>query len=461
MSWSRKLFKKIEIWILYLVLVFAFVSHIIFGALAIRHHDGRDKIPIIVPFSKAAHFLAMVPRNLKKILTGERNPRMSGEQRFNNKSGFNGNFCQEEMYLLLSRFDSDILEGVVELVNLNTFETLHIWNPNLDNFWENVPQLENTAWENLMRDRNDNRARLTHPYLMEDGGLIAQDDTPLYRIDKDSKLKWLNDDQVYHHSLEVDFEGNFWVPVRYFPFKVDKKFVGNKVENFQDDGLRKLTPKGEILFDKSISEIFIENGLEYLLFANGKHSWNRDPLHINDIEPVESDGKYWKKGDVFLSLRSLSMIVLYRPSSNQIVQKINGPFFNQHDVDILNNFEISIFDNHLKQSHNGRFVDGNNRVVIYNFEKDNFSFYFNEALEKEEVRTITGGRSQILPGGSLFVEEDNYGRLLFFNSDGSLRWEYINRGNNNVVSELGWSRLLYKDKDLKIVQNLLKKLYDG
>ena len=79
----------------------------------------------------------------------------------------------------------------------------------------------------------------------------------------------------------------------------------------------------------------------------------------------------------------------------------------------------------------------------------------------KEVRTITGGRSQILPGGSLFVEEDNYGRLLFFNSDGSLRWEYINRGNNNVVSELGWSRLLYKDKDLKIVQNLLKKLYDG
>ena len=46
------------------------------------------------------------------------NPRMSREQRFNKKSGFNGNFCQEEMYLLLSRFDSDILEGVVELVIL-------------------------------------------------------------------------------------------------------------------------------------------------------------------------------------------------------------------------------------------------------------------------------------------------------------------------------------------------------
>ena len=151
----------------------------------------------------------------------------------------------------------------------------------------------------------------------------------------------------------MDYEGNFWVPVNYFPSRVDEKFVGSKVENFLDDGLRKLTPKGEILFDKSISNIFIENGLEYLLFANGKHTWNTDPLHINDIEPVDFEGKYWKKGDVFLSLRHLSMIVLYRPSSNQIIHKINGPFFNQHDVDILNDSEISIFDNNLKQSYKG------------------------------------------------------------------------------------------------------------
>ena len=31
-------------------------------------------------------------------------------------------FCQEDIYLFLSRFDSDILEAVVELVDLNTFE---------------------------------------------------------------------------------------------------------------------------------------------------------------------------------------------------------------------------------------------------------------------------------------------------------------------------------------------------
>ena len=81
-----------------------------------------------------------------------------------------------------------------------------------------------------------------------------------------------------------------------------------------------MAPDGEILFDKSISNIFIENGLEYLLFANGKHTWNKDPLHINDIEPVDFDG-ILEKGEFFLSLRNLSMIVLYRPSSNKIIHE--------------------------------------------------------------------------------------------------------------------------------------------
>ena len=28
-----------------------------------------------------------------------------------------------------------------------------------------------------------------------------------------------------------------------------------------------------------------------------------DPFHLNDIEPIKSDGEYWNKGDLFLSLK--------------------------------------------------------------------------------------------------------------------------------------------------------------
>ena len=38
------------------------------------------------------------------------------------------------------------------------------------------------------------------------------------------------------------------------------------------------------------------------------------------------------------------------------------------------------------------------------------------------MRTIIEGLSEILPNGDLIVEESYYGRTLYFNADGSLRW---------------------------------------
>ena len=72
------------------------------------------------------------------------------------------------------------------------------------------------------------------------------------------------------------------------------------------------------------SKIFIDNGLEYLLFSVGDRYFDKDPIHLNDIQPVDFDGEYWKKGDVFLSLRHQSMVLLYRPSTNKIIWKGTG-----------------------------------------------------------------------------------------------------------------------------------------
>ena len=44
-----------------------------------------------------------------------------------------------------------------------------------------------------------------------------------------------------------------------------------------------------------------------------------EPIHLNDIEPVLKDGKFWKKGDLFLSSRSQSAIIHYRPKLNKVV----------------------------------------------------------------------------------------------------------------------------------------------
>ena len=72
------------------------------------------------------------------------------------------------------------------------------------------------------------------------------------------------------------------------------------------------------------------------------------------------------------------------------------------------------------------------------------------------MRTLSQGRSEILDTSDLFIEEQNYGRILYFNKDGSLQWQYVNRADNGNVFNVNWSRILYKPEDIKKVQKVLE-----
>ena len=439
------MFKKIEIWILYLVILFGIPITIAFGTV-VRY----EKI-LGVRFgrvSKIAVFLAEMPTIFRNIVFLNE---LEVQDRFPLLGGFNGTPNSSESYLLLSRYDGDLKEGIVDLIDLTNFKVLHTWNPDIDKFNKSVEKVDEFKF--LNRDRNNSRYLLKHPIIVEDGGLVYKHSSPLIKIDACSNLIFQNTHDEFHHSIEKDIEGNLWVPSRMYPQFLGVEKVGR--DKYADDTIVKLSPDGDILFEKSISQIFIDNGLEYLLFALGNKRLNLDPIHLNDIQPVDFDGEFWKKGDVFLSMRNQSMVALYRPSTNKIIWKGNGPFFHQHDVDILNDHTISVFNNNSKDFSDGRVVDGNNEVIIYNFKNNEYSFYFNDSLIKNDVRTTTQGTSQILPNGDLFVEETNFGRSLYFDSDGSLRWTHLNRAQNGKVYYVSWSRMLYSARDIKMVNNFL------
>ena len=446
------MFKKIEIWILYLVILLSILLAIGFGTLVRQELVGSIKAGWI---SKTALILAEIPINLKKILVGPVVD-LIVEDRFPNLDGFNGTPNSEESYLLLSRYDADLKEGVVELVDLRTFEILHTWNPDIDAFNDLVEQVD--WFKYLNRDANNQRSRLYHPKLTSDGGLLFHDDTPLRKIDACSNLVFQNTHDRFHHSIETDIDENIWVPSSIYSQSLPIEKVGRDILGkgfFIDDAIVKLSPDGEILFEKSVSQIFIDNGLEYLLFSVGDRMFDDDPIHLNDIQPVNFDGEFWKKGDVFLSLRHQSMVLLYRPSSNKIIWKGTGRSFHNHDVDILDDHRISIFNNNSKDFVDGDIVDGHNEVIIYDFKTNEYSSYLKDSLIENDVRTITDGRSQILPNGDLFIEESNYGRTLYFNADGSLRWTHVNRAGDGNVYLVGWSRILYTQEDIQTVNNFL------
>lgn len=446
------MFKKIEIWILYLVILLGILGTIFFGVLVRQELVGGIKAGWV---SKAALTITQTTLDLIKYI---KKYDFVTVDRFPGLDEFNGTPNNNESYLLLSIIDGDINEGVVKLIDLTNFEVLHVWNPDIDAFNNIVNQVNEFKY--LDRDSNDSRVIIGHPKLVKDGGLIFQNDAPLRKIDACSKLIFQNSDDKFHHSLETDNDGNIWVPSRMYPQSLPIEKVGRNIREergFDDDAIAKLSGNGEMLYEKSVAQIFIENGLEYLIFSvNGSSNFLADPIHLNDIQPVNFDGNYWKKGDVFLSLRSQSMVILYRPSTNKIIWKGAGPFFHQHDVNILDEHRISIFNNNSKNFADGEYVDGNNEVIIYDFKTDKYSLYLNDALAENEVRTVTQGRSKILPNGDLFVEESNYARTLYFNSDGSLRWTHVNRADNGNLHVLGWSRILYTDDDIKIVKNFIE-----
>ncbi len=446
------MFKKIEIWILYLVALLGIPLTISYGILVRQELVGSMKVGIV---SKTALFLSEIPANIKKAL---RENDLKVEDRFPLLNGFNGAPNSNQSYMLLSRYDGDSEEGIVELVDLKNFEILHTWNPDIDAFNNSVKKVDEFKY--IDRDFNNSRYTMRHPILLKDGGLIFKHRSPLRKIDACSNLIFQNQHDVFHHSIEKDIEGNIWVPSSMYPQSLPAKKVGRKYlydsGGYHDDAIVKLSPNGEILFEKSVSQIFIENDLEYLLFSVGDRQFTIDTIHLNDIQPVDFDGEFWKKGDVFLSIRDQSMVLLYRPSTNEIIWKATGQTYHQHDVDILNDHTISIFNNNSKNFSDGYVVDGNNEVIIYDFKLNKYSSYLNESLIKNDVRTIHQGRSQILPNGDLFIEETNYGRILYFNADGDLRWTYVNRANNGKNYSLVWSRILYNKEDMQIVKNFLE-----
>jgi len=449
------MFKKIEIWILYLTILFSILFAIGFGVLVRQEIEGvTKKGNIDISFlSKPAAYIARLPEQFLKSLTESDfivNVSWMEDRTFYKQDGFKGTPNSEKSYLLLSKYEGGLKEGIVELVDLSNFEILHTWNPDIDAFNDLVKQVDEFYY--LKRDRNDNRNILIHPKLTTDGGLLFQDDTPLRKIDACSNLVFQNAHDRFHHSIETDIEGHIWVPSHLYPVSLPIEKVGGDI---LDDAIVKLSPNGEVLFEKSVSQIFIDNGLEYLLFSVGGFGFKDDTIHLNDIQPVNSDGEFWKKGDVFLSLRHQSMVLLYRPSTNEIIWNGTGPFFLQHDVDILDDHRISIFNNNSKHFVDGDIVDGHNEVIIYDFKTKEYYSYLKDSLMENDVITTTQGRSEVLPNGDLFIEESNYGRTLYFNADGSLRWTHVNRADDGNVYKVGWSRILYTEEDIQTVNNFL------
>ena len=391
------MFWKIEAWLVLVLALLAVIGAILFGAVVLDQNRGNSHLGKKV--GAAAVSVAEVPWSLLKLVQPDKSMTVFRPKNVAGKSGWStvdeAAAAGPEGYVLLSRYDGNLKRPVVELRSLPDGKVLYEWKPDVETLLKDVPRpasaiADYTRW-------NLRRYRVIHPLLMDNGDLIIKDhQSALFRITPCGDAVWTQDEHLYHHSTQPDGAGGVWVPSYVEPSPIKKT---GKL--FKDDALARIGPDGKLLYFKSLTQIMIDNGLFYAIFGPGTKL--DDPLHLNDIEPVLADGPYWRKGDLFLSLRHLSAIILFRPSTGKIVWMKRGPWMGQHDVDIIDDHTIGVFNNNAYNAGTGPYVRGISEVLYYDFATDSVSSPFRAGLEKIHTLSFYEGLFDLMPSGYLFM----------------------------------------------------------
>ena len=420
----------------------------LFGA-ALRHIDqgGKKLGPLTKPISALAGFPKLAIRALgSSELTGVPPTFIDLDTSFKELNSLN-----------------------TDLFMLNAFykkEDGGAWNIRLQNLRDDsVHHQWNITPEMVGLDGNIRKFAYVSPrssILLPNRGLIAYCDESknLFRLDENSKVLWRNEDYQFHHTLNLDHEGHVWICASE-PNVVRTGPSGEK-HVFRDDFITQVDANtGHVLFHKSVSELLVENGYSHLVFGMGNQLVaGSDPIHLNDIQPALYDSPYWQKGDLFLSLRHKSCIVLYRPQTNAVLRVIQGGFLNQHDVDILDSARIGVFNNNYTTLGNGNAANFNlkaelagdgfsmthSSIVVYDFRTDSTYAIRETPFISQNIYTKTEGLFEQLSHGLTFVESQNEGRIFVFDHDKILLKKVFHTAYNNKIELPNWIRI-YEDID--------------
>ncbi len=270
------------------------------------------------------------------------------------------------------------------------------------------------------------------PLITKDQGLIYFNDETknLFRIDRNSNMLWKNDSFVYHHTLNYDSDSS-----HVFVCATQRAHLFDAIKNeisyeYRDELIVSVDIQtGNIASVKSISDILKKNYTSLLFASSDNKHPSDDPIHLNDIQPVVSDGDYMKENDLWISCRNKSIVFQYRPSTDSIIRVIQGPFINQHDIDIQNDSTITLFNNNVisqKKKHLSEFPGkqmqtlGHSNITQYNLSTKQYSTLLKSSLENLNLQSDFQGLHEILSSGRKIVELQTPGVVVCFDENDQL-----------------------------------------
>lgn len=438
-------------WSLFFVMILSMAAthHVLSGG---KHITGRSRAVLL--------FLIKLPSNMARLFDPHALHPLEKHNLYSLPNGFTyaSSAVDRSGYLLVSAWEDGPDQALVKLVRIRDGRVLHRWVPDI----KEVMAVANS----VVNDRVHAQAKLRflksntlliHPLLLSDGSLIFQTGA-IFKIDKDGHMVWIRK-AMSHHSLEQDADGMIW--------SCSYNESGRHADKYRmtDDVIVRLSPDdGRVLFQKSVFEILMENGYnrgEFFIcpMSDRKQSY-LDYIHLNDIQPAVTDTPYWKKGDLFLSLRNQNLVLLYRPSTNRIIWQQNGPWLRQHDVCIIDSSKIGVFGNNIIEAerYDDSFVDGHNVQYVYDFSTRSLSTPYDTLFSTLAIKTRTQGRSRILPDGHIFVEDTNEGRTLLGDRQKAV-WTFVDGIDAKRLRVTGWNRYLTEEEFS--AQSFIRNKEDG
>ena len=325
----------------------------------------------------------------------------------------------DSLYILYYQYHGED-KGTVYLKNVKNGSLAHSWDIPLKTVLEDLTNIdreligkykEESLPVNLTMKvaKNFNSIGISQSLIVENQSLVFHCGGLgyMYKIDRDSNLLWKSK-RLTHHSIASDRNDNIWT------CSIDlENETANKL-NYREDAIVSYDLNGKELYFIPLTELFVKNDLFNKLIAStpnyNNDKYGLDPYHLNDVLPVLENGKIWDQDDVFVSLRTQSMVMHFRPQNDSIIWYEKGPWFGQHDVDIKNDSTISVFNNNIWFFNNKYLPSGRtSNIASYDFSSKKVTMSYTG-----EFASAYEGRQTRLSSGELIVEATEKGIYYYF-----------------------------------------------
>lgn len=388
-------------------------------------------------FLELAYQLSVVPRYIHYAFDNSSHIIISNELDVKNGTIIDinnpkNNYFIDSGYLLLGSYCIENDQSVVMLLDLKTSRIVKKWVPKTSDL-KRIVKGQYAHIDNNATYGNKNIFAINHPFLDKQGNIYFHSTGPLIKMNSNGICKVI-DTNSFHHSIQPSSDGEKWTCI----FANTKNKYKLKYDNFiYNDEIVGFNAVDSIIFRKNVYDILEENSLDVLLL--GTESLNEDPIHLNFVVKAESKSNYWEKGDLLISLRNKSMLMLYRPSTQKVIWYKIGPWISQHSAIFINEEEVECLSNNYVR---GIGEMNSNTIIRYNFRLD--SAYTVLKVDKDKS-TKTGGIIHRLESKNFILDETNNGAISVY-TDNKLKYRLVNKVKSGGYGLVFWSRYYTKEE---------------